>query len=254
MDESTLPKADYGNWVSRKLIYVPGVLGLLLVGLAFWLPVLGVVAIPFLLGALYCAYARRAFSREERNIPATVLGLLLERLDWDGKGQALDIGCGSGALAIAVAKRYPQARVTGVDYWDEAWEYSQSVCRRNAEIEGVAGRVTFWRASAAALPFAAETFDLAVSNLVFHEVRDVSDKRDAIKEALRVVKKGGTFAFQDLFLWKRVYGDIDDLLETIRSWGVERVEFANTSEAECIPKVLKLPFMIGTIGVLYGKK
>jgi ubiquinone/menaquinone biosynthesis C-methylase UbiE len=104
------------------------------------------------------------------------------------------------------------------------------------------------------LPFADGAFDVAVSNLTFHEVSDIKDKKDAIKEALRVVKKGGRFSFQDLFLWKTVYGEVDDLLETVRSWGIENVEFVNTSDSEFITKALKLPFMVGTIGILHGKK
>ena len=80
------------------------------------------------------------------------------------------------------------------------WEYSKAVCERNAEIEGVAGRMNFQKASAAALPFEDEHFDAAVRNLVFHEVGDVINKRELLREALRVVKRGGAFAFQDLFL------------------------------------------------------
>jgi ubiquinone/menaquinone biosynthesis C-methylase UbiE len=38
------------------------------------------------------------------------------------------------------------------------------------------------------LPFADEHFDAVVSNFVFHEVKDVKDKRAVIKEALRVLK------------------------------------------------------------------
>jgi SAM-dependent methyltransferase len=90
--------------------------------------------------------------------------------------------------------------------------------------------------------------------LVFHEVRSSRDKRDVIKEALRVVRKGGKFVFQDLFLWKPLYGEVDDLLETIRSWGIERVELVDTSVSEFIPKALKLPFMVGKTGILHGRK
>ncbi len=82
---------------------------------------------------------------------------------------------------------------------------------------------------------------------------DARDKREVLKEALRVVKKGGAFAFQDLFLLKRVYGDVDDLLETVRSWGVTSVEFVDTSKAP-FPKALRLPFMLGAIGVVHGRK
>ena len=44
------------------------------------------------------------------------------------------------------------------------------------------------------------------------------------------------------------------MLETIRSWGIETVEFVDTSDSDFIPKALKLPFMLGTVGILYGRK
>jgi ubiquinone/menaquinone biosynthesis C-methylase UbiE len=175
-------------------------------------------------------------------------------LDWNGKGEALDIGCGNAPLTIKLAHKYSGAQITGIDYWGKKWDYSKSVCERNAKIEGVAQRVIFQKASASALPFGDECFDVAVSNLVFHEVSDTKDKREVIREALRVVKKGGRFAFQDLFLLKRVYGEIDDLLSTVRSWGISKVEFIKTCDSAFIPTALKLPFMVGTIGILYGEK
>lgn len=183
-----------------------------------------------------------------------IQSLLVNHFEWDGGGKLLDIGCGSAAVTIMIAKKYPDAHVTGVDYWGGAWEYSKGVCEENTEIEGVGNRVTFQKASASSLPFDDETFDAVISNLTFHEVGDTKDKRLLIKEAVRVLRKGGSFAFQDLFLWKRVYGEVNDLLDTIKSWGVESVEFINTSESQFIPKALKLPFMVGTIGILRGRK
>jgi SAM-dependent methyltransferase len=248
-------KADYGNWVSAKLVYIPGLIALLFLGFSIVIPVLLIGAVLFFLPFVYFAYARHRFSTRGGNIQTKVQDLLLDRTTgWDEAGNVLDIGCGNGPLTIEIAKRYPQAEAIGIDYWGTAWEYSKNVCDRNAEIEGVAGRVAFQRASASSLPFDDEAFGLVVSNLVFHEVRNVRDKKKLIKEALRVVKNGGWFVFQDLFLWKRVYGEVDDLLETIRSWGIERVEFVNTSNSDFIPKALKLPFMLGTVGILYGRK
>jgi SAM-dependent methyltransferase len=255
VSESAAEKADYGNWVSTKLIFVPGMLSLLFGVLTFLFPVLGVVAVIFFLCFLYFAYARYLFSPRGENLQARIWDLVLDHMmGWDGIGKVLDIGCGNGPLTIQIAKRYPQAEAIGVDYWGTAWEYSKGVCNRNAAIEGVAERVAFGIASASSLPFDDEAFDVTVSNFVFHMVRDVRDKKKLIKEALRVVKKGGWFVFQDLFLWKRVYGEVDDLLETIRSWGIETVEFVDTSDSDFIPKALKLPFMLGTVGILYGRK
>jgi ubiquinone/menaquinone biosynthesis C-methylase UbiE len=196
--------------------------------------------------------ARRLFSYKGGDVQGKILELLLAKIKWNGQGKALDIGCGSGALTIALAKRFRNARVTGVDYWGGAWSYSQKQCEANATLEGVGNRVGFSQASAARLPFADESFDLAVSNLTFHEVK--GDKLDVLREALRVVKKGGRFAFQDLFLLKAYYGKQEELIAAVQAMGIRQVHFADTSKAAFIPRILKLPFMVGTIGVLYGTK
>ena len=255
VDKPQTERPNYGNWVSAKMIYITGALGLafLILSLILALPLL-IISGLFFLPFVYFAYARYRFSPKGGNIQSQIRGLLLDRLEWEGDGKALDIGCGNGSVTIEIAQKFPNAQVTGIDYWGGMWEYSKGVCERNAGIEGVAERVTFQRASASALPFEDEWFDAVASNLVFHAVSDTKDKRALIKEALRVVKRGGKFAFQDLFLWKIVYGEVDGLLETIRSWGIERIEFMDTSDSDFIPKALKLPFMVGTIGILYGQK
>jgi len=194
------------------------------------------------------------FSPRGGGIQKKVQDLVLKHIEWEGEGKVLDIGCGNGPLAIGIAKKYPNAEITGIDYWSGGWDYSKAHCESNAEAEGVATQVTFRQANASSLPFDSETFDVVVSNLVFHEVKDITDKRDAIREALRVVRKGGNFVFQDLFAWKRLYGEINLLLDTITSWGIESVEFVATCESEFIPRALKLPFMLGTIGILHGRK
>jgi SAM-dependent methyltransferase len=245
---------NYGNWVSTRLIYIPGMVGLLFLGEAIRIPFLVVVAALFLLISLYFAYARYLFSPQGGNIQNRVRGLVLSNLDWNEAGQILDIGCGSGSLTIELAKKNKATKVVGIDHWGKQWEYSKKICEKNAEFEGVAEQVTFQKADAVALPFDDDTMDVVLSNLVFHEVGGVRDKKELVREALRVVKKGGRFVLQDLFLWKRIYGDPDELIETIRSWGIGEVKLINTSNLAFIPKILKLPFMLGTIGVITGKK
>jgi len=254
MNKPTGGKPEYGNWVSKKFIYIPGVVSLVFFGLALLVPFLVIPAVLFFSVSVYFAYARYGFSPQGGNVEDQVRELVLAHLDWNGEGQALDIGCGNAALTIKLAHRYARGRVIGIDYWGRKWEYSKTICERNAKLEGVAGRVTFQKASASALPFEDEYFDAVVSNLVFHEVSDVADKRAVIREALRVVKKGGKFAFQDLFLLKRVYGDIDEIMGAIRGWGIRKVDFVETRDSAFIPMALKLPFMVGTIGLISGEK
>ncbi len=158
MNPAATLKPDYGNWVSTRLLYLFGALTLVPLALAFIHPALGMVAAPFFLCFAYFAYARYLLSPQGGNLQPRIQEMLLDHLDWDGIGAGIDIGCGSAALTVAVAKKYPRARVIGVDNWGAAWEYSKGVCERNAEIERVSERTIFQRASAAALPF--EDFDL----------------------------------------------------------------------------------------------
>jgi SAM-dependent methyltransferase len=254
LDSQVAAKPEYGNWVPKRMIYLSGFVGFVFLGLAlvFWF--LAVLAGLFFLVAAYFIYARHQFSLKGGKVQDRVWTLVLEKLEWNGEGKALDIGCGNGALTIKLAKKHPKAHVTGIDYWGKRWEYSKKICERNAEIEGVNEHITFRKASAVALPFEDGYFDAAVSNFVFHEVSDAKDKRELIREALRVVKKGGKFSFQDEFLVKQLFGDIDDLVETIKSWGITKVEFVQTRDADFIPQALKLPFMLGSIGLIRGEK
>ncbi|MBN1848169.1 MAG: class I SAM-dependent methyltransferase [Deltaproteobacteria bacterium] len=254
MKQPQAEKPNYGNWVSTRFIYGPGLVGLFFFGLAIRCPLFLLLAAFCFILSLYFAYARYIFSPQGQNIQDRVQGLVLSNLDWSGEGMILDIGCGSGALTIALAKKYAKARIIGIDNWGRQWGYSKEICEKNAMIEGVAERVTFQKASAAVIPFDDESMDVVVSNLVFHEVSGVKDKKDLIKEALRVVGKGGRFVFQDLFLWKRLYGEPFELIEAIREWGVKEVELINTSESAFLPVMLKLPFMVGTIGIIVGEK
>jgi SAM-dependent methyltransferase len=247
-------KAEYGNWVSKKFIYLSGFVGFLFLGSGLMLWVLIIPAVPFLLVSLYFLYARYQFSPQGGNVQDRIWTLVLANLDWNGEGKALDIGCGNGALTIKLAQKYTKAQIIGIDYWGKKCEYSKNTCERNAEIEGVSKRVAFQKASALSLPFDDGYFDAAVSNFVFHMVGNTKDKQEVVREALRVVKKGGKFSFQDEFLIKPLFGNIDDLIKTIKSWGISKVEFIQTRDADFIPRALKLPFILGTMGVISGEK
>ena len=247
-------EVDYGNWVSRRLIYIPAALAVIFSGLLFLSLFFLVGTLLFLIPTVYFIYAYFQFSPRGGNLQAKIRDLASNQLVWDGDGRLLDIGCGNGAIAIEAANKYPKAQIVGIDYWGGQWEYSKESCEKNAQIAGVAERTSFQKDSAAKLPFADESFDAVVSNFVFHEVQDVKDKRAVIKEALRVLKKDGLFVFQDLFLWKRIYGEPEDLLATIQSWGVQEVKFVDTSQQSFIPRAMKLPFMVGQIGIIYGRK
>ena len=73
-------------------------------------------------------------------------------------GRLLDVGTGSGAIAISCASELPNWQVTALDISDEALQ----VARRNAQKHHVAERMQFLHADLAELP--QQQYDLIVSN------------------------------------------------------------------------------------------
>ena len=254
MSEKQVALAKYGNWVSTRIIIAPLAIAVVLAVLCIFTLYLLIPTAIFLMIAAYFGYARYLFSPTGKNIQQQITALVPNNLDWESDGTLLDIGCGAGGLTIDLAKQHPSARLVGTDYWGGNWEYSKKACEASAAQRGVGGRIIFKRSSASSLPFKDGEFDAVVSNLVFHEVKDTRNKIDLVKEALRVLRKGGTFVLQDLFLIERMYGTPQSLLATIRSWGIQKVEFIETRTSPFIPRALKLPFMVGTIAMIKGEK
>ncbi|MFI3257931.1 MAG: class I SAM-dependent methyltransferase, partial [Spirochaetales bacterium] len=180
---------------------------------------------------------------------------LVEYLDWNGDGTVLDIGCGSAALSVRVAKTFENASLVGVDYWGPMWDYSESMCCKNAELEGVATRCTFKPGNAIKLDFADESFDAVVSNFMYHEVLGAPDKKALILESLRVLKKGGAFSLQDYFDRESMFGSPQELVDYLKAHGISEVFYeGNIDNKPWIPKYVLKSFIIKDIAVIWGKK
>ncbi|NTW54812.1 MAG: peptide chain release factor N(5)-glutamine methyltransferase [Chlorobaculum sp.] len=117
-------------------------------------------------------YGYRFFVDERVLIPRPETELVLEhameRLAASSLASAqspsiLDIGTGSGCIAITLALRLPGATVTAADVSADALE----VARRNADAHGVSDRIIFVEADALSASFAEKAggpFDLVISN------------------------------------------------------------------------------------------
>lgn len=252
-------RVDFGNWIRWRLVLVFYAVAVAIAGAGMFLEaplrlaLFALTALP--LGtAVYLTWLAAAFSDRGGGMQRRLWRLVLDELRWDGRGVALDVGTGQGALAIGLAERFPGARVIGADLWGADWAYSQEACERNARVAGVDGRTRFVQASASSLPFESGEMDAVVSHFVFHEVKDVDDPRLVIREALRVLKPGGAFCFQDMFLDERLYGDVDDLLATLRGWGLREVRFSRLSDRLSIPAGMRGRRVLGAAALIAGVK
>ena len=103
----------------------------------------------------------------------------------------IDVGCGTGSLALAAALRYPQADILGVDllpaYVAEALRHA-------------AANVRFETGDASALPVAEGAFSLTLSQLLLN---DVDDPAQVAAEMVRVTRPGGVVAAA---VWDRAGG------------------------------------------------
>ena len=201
----------------------------------------------------WCAYAYGQFSYDgERQLSRQIIEGTADFVQVPEGRTCLDVGCGSGALAIAVAKRNPGASVVGVDKWGPEYaSFSQAVCEDNARAEGVTN-VSFHSDNACRLDFPDESFDAVTSNYVYHNIAGVN-KQLLLKETLRVLKKGGTFAIHDL-MGKSRYGDMESFVRQLKDEGYEDVRLIPTADGMFMTKQEGRRIFLADSCLLVGKK
>jgi SAM-dependent methyltransferase len=251
---------NYGNWIRKKILVILGMcalgialLSLLPFGFLYQLVMVCLFVMTFI-SFLFPLYSYVMFSPHGGRIQDNVYNTIIQHLGLPIRERILDIGSGNGVLTVKLAQQHPQAEVVGIDYWGKDWEYSKAVCDKNARIGDVEKRVQFHKGDAAALEFASNSFDGAVSNLTFHEVRSVADKREVVREALRVVKPGGRFAFVDYFYTAKLYGTAAAFENFLRSLELSHFEMKPLGEVIELPFLLRHPKILGQVGIIYGRK
>lgn len=120
----------------------------------------------------------------------------------------LDAGCGTGAMLNWLERYARGGRVAGIDVSPDALDF----CRER-------GLRDLARASATALPFAGETFDLVTSFDVLVQIPGEGSDEAAMREMFRVLRPGGVaFVRAAAYGWMR--SGHDEALGTQRRYGL----------------------------------
>ena len=116
---------------------------------------------------------------------------LLEGADLARASRVLDIGCGTGTLAIAIKERFPHLEVLGIDPDPKALNRAIRKARR------VSATIQFTQGYSEELTYREGSFDRVFSSFMFHHVPDES-KPQMLREAFRVLAPGGSFHMLDM--------------------------------------------------------
>ncbi|MGH2957228.1 MAG: class I SAM-dependent methyltransferase [Solirubrobacterales bacterium] len=115
---------------------------------------------------------------------------LVERAAPKEGQRVLDLGCGTGTLALMVKRAEPGAEVVGLDADPEILKLAGSKAK-DAGIE-----IKLDRCLSTELPYEDGSFDLVLSTLFFHHLTG-ADKRSTAREVARVLKPGGELLVVD---------------------------------------------------------
>ena len=179
--------------------------------------------------------------------------------------RVLDLGAGTGLYTHKLLTRYPQARVTLVDFAGDMLDIARRAFHENP-------RIRFVQADYGAADFAGETFDIVISALSIHHEGE-EGKRKIYEKVYALLNPGGEFLNADQVAagtaaLDQKYREIHAAFVKAHASGPEYAQFlqnitldrrtpvspqlawlqsAGFIQADCI-------FKLGCFAVMYGKK
>jgi len=156
----------------------------------------------------------------------------------------LDVGCGTGTLAIAAKRRVGAGSVRGID------ASAEMIARAREKASRANVDVAFEVASAEALPFSDRQFDVVASTVMLHHLRRAA-REACVREIRRVLKTGGRLLVVDFgvkgaghrgplaHFHKHGRVKLDDLVSLVADAGLDVVDSGHTG-------VGSLLFVVGT--------
>jgi SAM-dependent methyltransferase len=169
--------------------------------------------------------------------------------------RVLDVGCGTGTLALLVEAVQPGAEVIGLDADPEILE------RARGKAEAAGAKVRFDEALSTELPYEDGSFDLVLSTLFFHHLTG-ADKRRTAAEIARVLRPGAELHVAD---WGRPQDPLMRVLfSSVRL--LDGLEETRDNAAGALPRIFeegglegaaeteRMRTAFGTLALLRGRR
>lgn len=260
-------KPNYGNIVTKKmevasiiltgLLVVMAVMTYPLLGGRMRLAVLGLAGVGIVAGIwtiIWNFTTHHAFQDDSQpHIPRRIAEGITRYIDIPQGGVGLDVGCERGVLTIAAAKRFPNARMIGVDRWGKKTynKFPKKLAEYNANCEN-ADNVSFVQGNPLALPFKDETFDAVTANYAYSKIAGI-DPQKLMQESLRTLKPGGCFAFHDQFT-RRNLKRLQQFAKTLEADGYKDVTLISTTDGKILTKGQASKYHLKGSYLLCGRK
>ncbi|WP_394618369.1 class I SAM-dependent methyltransferase [Lentzea sp. JNUCC 0626] len=151
--------------------------------------------------------------------------------------RVLDVGCGTGNLLRATAKRHPDVELFGVD------PDLKMLARAERKLRSAGARLD--KGFAQELKFPDGTFDVVFSSLMLHHL-DTASKDEMLAEVRRVLKPEGVLVLADAVFHHHHGTTKDHLQDNVGDAVPKRIEAAGFTTG---PTVLRKLRMFGTIGI-----
>jgi arsenite methyltransferase len=124
---------------------------------------------------------------------------MLQKINWKGSENVLDIGAGTGLLMNGAAKFLTTGKSVGIDIWraEDLSDNSIENTLKNAVLENVQDKIEIKTEDARQLSFEDNSFDIVLSMFCIHNIEDKAEQEKACFEIARVLKHNGTALIGD---------------------------------------------------------